>query len=376
MKRVCIVVSTPLTIKAFMLNHIKLLEKEYEVYLISSEDMDYKKEYGISCKSIKVNIERKIKPFEDIKSFFNLYRLFKKESFDLVLSITPKAGLLSMLAAKFAKIKRRVHFFTGQVWATKSGVKRELFKTIDKLLANSCTNILVDSPSQIAFLEIQRVIKVNSAKSLNRGSISGVDTQKFRFKGKKREELREKYSILDSDTVFMFIGRLNRDKGVLDIDEAFFKLLKKRDDFKLFIVGPDEEMMEERIKTLLNHERVFRIGYVNDPENILNLCDILILPSYREGFGTIILEAASMGIMSIGSDIYGLVDAIEDKKSGLLHKKGDVEDMIEKYSYILENKELIKEYGDYAKFRVYRDFDSEVISKEFKEYIDSLMEER
>lgn len=373
MKKICLVVSTPMTVKAFLLKHIDILSKEYEITIVSNSNLDLSQEYQIKCLSKYIPINRKINLFEDIKSVILLYKFLKKENFNLVLSVSPKAGLISSISSFLARIKNRVHFFTGQVWATKHGLFRFILKSIDKLIAMLNTNNLVDSPSQKEFLIKENIVNKNKATVLLSGSISGVDINKFSFNEEIRLELKNKYKIENSDIVFMFIGRLNKDKGIFDLVQAFEKILKKYGNVKLFVIGPDEENIENQICEFLKSKNVIRIDYVSNPQEILNIADVLVLPSYREGFGTIVIEAASIGIPCIASDIYGLNDAIVNNETGLLHKVKDVADMIEKYEYLIENKNKIKEYGVNAKVRVYNNFKDEQLSNELKKYIDKFL---
>ena len=373
MKKVCIVVSTPMTVKAFLLKHIEILSKEYHITVVSNSTLNLAQEYQIKCSSKYVPISRKINILEDIKSIVLLYRILKKKKFDLILSVSPKAGLVSSIAAFMARTKVRIHFFTGQVWATKVGLFRFILKFIDKLVATLNTNNLIDSPSQRDFLIREKVLKKNKSQVLLYGSISGVDVNKFSFDEKLRKKLQKQYEINNSDIVFMFIGRLNADKGIFDLVQAFEVITKKHENVKLFLIGPDEENIERKIAEFLNYKNVIRIDYVSNPEEILNIADVLVLPSYREGFGTIVIEAASMGIPCIASDIYGLSDAIVNNKTGLLHKVKDVDDMIKKYEYIIENKNKIKEYGTNAKNRIYSNYRDKLLSSELKKYIDGLM---
>lgn len=370
MKKICIVVSTPMTVKAFLLKHIEILSNEYEITIVSNSNLDLSQEYKIKCLSKYIPLNRKINFLEDIKSVILLYRFLKKEKFNLVLSVSPKAGLISSVSSFLAKVENRIHFFTGQVWATKRGVFRFILKSVDKLIATLNTNNLIDSPSQKKFLIREKVIQDEKSTVLLKGSISGVDVNKFSFSEEIRLELKNKYKIENSDIVFMFIGRLNTDKGIFDLVRAFDKLLKEYENVKLFLIGPDEENIENQICEFLKFKNVTRIDYVSNPQEILNVADVLVLPSYREGFGTIVIEAASMGIPCIASDIYGLNDAIVNNKTGLLHKIKDVRDMIEKYEYFINNIKQIKIYGESAKDRVYIDFQDNFLSQELKKYID------
>ena len=373
MKKICIVVSTPMTVKAFLLKHIEHLSKSYKITVVANSELDLKKEYGINCISKNVDIHRKINLLSDLKSIFELYKFLKKEKFDLVFSVTPKAGLISSISSFFAGTKKRIHFFTGQVWVTKKGFFKLLLKSIDKLIAQLNTNSLIDSHSQRDFLINENVVLENKSKVLLSGSISGVDTNKFISNTEIKDALKNKYSIKENEIVFMFIGRLNIDKGILDLAETFKYLFSKYSNIKLFLIGPDEENITEKIGDLINNQNVVRLDYVSNPQEILNVADILVLPSYREGFGTIVIEAASIGIPCIASDIYGLKDAIVDNKTGLLHTKKDINDMISKYEYAINNIEKIRGFGENAQKRIYNEFKDEFISIELKKYIDEMI---
>jgi glycosyltransferase involved in cell wall biosynthesis len=338
-----------------------------------SSNNSLKKDYGISCFSKNINIERKISLINDFKSIIQLYKFLKIKNFDLVLSVSPKAGLITSLSSFFAKTKYRVHFFTGQVWVTKKGIFRFILKSIDRLIAKLNTSSLVDSPSQRKFLIKENVISPYKTSVLLNGSISGVDIKKFTYNNDTYTKLQKKYMITEKDMVFMFLGRLNIDKGVLDLVKVFQDILMKYSHVKLFLIGPDEENMTEKILDFINHENVIRIDYVSNPEEILNIANVLVLPSYREGFGTIVIEAASMGIPSIASDIYGLKDAIINNSTGLLHIKKDLTDMKKKYEFAINNDKVMKQFSKNAQKRIHQEFQDKFISKELKKYIDKLL---
>jgi glycosyltransferase involved in cell wall biosynthesis len=368
MKKICIVVSTPMTVKAFLLKHIKELKKSYDICIVSSEGFDFKETLDVDFKII--NIQRKVNIIQDIKSVYKLYRFLKSEKFDMVLSVTPKAGLVASLASSLTNIKVRTHFFTGQVWATKKGFFRFVLKSLDRLVAKLNTINLTDSFTQKDFLVQERITSDKKLKVLHKGSISGVDIEKFKSSNLVKKELQEQYDISKEDISFMFIGRLNADKGIFDLVRAFDKLLKEYENVKLFLIGPDEENIENQICEFLKSKKVIRVDYVSNPQEILNIADILVLPSYREGFGTIVIEAASMAIPCVASDIYGLKDAVVDGQTGLLHKVKDIDDMVEKYEYLIKNKDKIREFGANAQDRVYADFKDTILSQELKKTID------
>ncbi|RXJ69011.1 glycosyltransferase family 1 protein [Halarcobacter ebronensis] len=365
-KRICIVSTTGSVVNAFMLRHIEYLKNEYDVTVVLGDDIPLK----VDVKVKKIKIIRKIDLMQDIKSLYKLLKYFKKKKFDLVLSIMPKSGLLSMISAMLVGINIRLHFFTGQVWATKKGFFKTLLKYMDKVIVKCSTNILVDSNSQKEFLESEKVLD-SRGSILNKGSISGVNTNYFKPNINLKNELRKKYNIVDSEIVFMYLGRINIDKGVIELADTFLSLFNKFSKVKLVLMGPLEDLtIKEKIKELLINENViYDFSYINNPQEILNLADILVLPSHREGFGTIVIEAAALKVPTIGSNIYGLSDSIVDKQTGVLHKVNDIEDMVKQYSNIILNKNLINQMGENAYKRVQKDFLDETLSLALLNYI-------
>lgn len=367
-KKLCIIVSSSMTIKAFMINHLRVLSKEFNITVICDEYIDFQKNYNLNITFKQIFINRKIDIISDIKSLFTIFVFLRKNKFDIVLTVTPKAGFVGMVSSYFALVNTRIHFFTGQVWATKKGFFRFLLKTIDKITSFTSTSILVDSPSQREFIIGENIVSEQKSHFLHKGSISGVDLNKFKKDQKLRESLRKEYNIAN-ELVFVFLGRLNIDKGILDLATVFNELLDKYNDVKLLLIGPTEGDIEDKISYLINKKNLIRIGYVSNPQEILNMADILVLPSYREGFGTIVIEAAAMNIPTIGSNIYGLNDAIIDNNTGLLHNKKDLENMKNKYEQIILNRDLIKTFGENAYNRVVDDFSSDILSNSLLNFL-------
>jgi glycosyltransferase involved in cell wall biosynthesis len=242
MKKICVVVSSDLTVKAFLLNHLRALSKRYEVTVVANTaKKEFLKQFGIEADVVQVLIERKPSPLRDVMAVWHLYRLFRQRNFDLIYSVTPKAGLLATLAGSLARVPVRVHTFTGQVWVTRSGLMRFILKTADRILGFFATHVLVDSFSQRDFLLLENVIPPRKSSVLSRGSISGVDTNRFRPNRDTRDLIRKRHNIAEDNIVFLYLGRLNREKGILDLAQAFMKIAENHPAAHLFIVGPDEE---------------------------------------------------------------------------------------------------------------------------------------
>lgn len=360
-RKIALVVSTPSTFNSFYRNHIKVLSQNFNVTLIANFNLS---ECDIdNVNKIHVEIQRKPSLISDVKVLFDLIRLFKKEKFEVVHSTTPKAGLLTQIAGKLARVKFRIHTFTGQVWATKTGYKREILKKLDSLIAVSATHLLADSFTQRDFLEDQDVVPKNKIQVLGLGSISGINTDKFR--PLKTDNLREELNISKESFLYLYLGRLNRDKGILDLLAAFEKVYSKNPNTYLLLVGRDEEQLVPIIeKHYLFKKSISYLNFTKQPEKFMSMADVFCIPSYREGFGSVVIEAAACKTPSIGSNIYGLSDSIEDGKSGLLFKVGNINDLANKMDYCYNHSEDLKKYAEYGYERVCKNFTQEISSND------------
>jgi len=359
-KKIVFITTTPFTAKVFLLDFFYHLKNEYEIYLISNFSGNPEHKINLSfVKEIDIKIERGISPLSDIGSIWALLSFFRANDVDIVHTVTPKAGLVGMISSRVANIDKRYHTFTGQVWVDYIGVKRKLFIFIDKLISFLSTNILIDSLSQKEFL-IKNNIVDSDATVLGKGSISGVDIKKFTSNIESRRLIRKKYKIKNNEVVFLFLGRINRDKGVLDLIDAFKRL--KGEGYsraKLFIVGPDEENIIEGIV----QDDMTKIGYTLKPQEFMGMADVFCLPSYREGFGTVIIESAACGVMSIGSNIYGLSDAIIDGETGLLHDVRSVSSIYQCMVNMIEDDKERHRLSLNAKNRAVTDFNKKFLSE-------------
>ena len=278
-------------------------------------------------------------------------------------SITPKAGLLAMIASFLTRTPLRIHTFTGQVWATSSGSRRLILKYLDRLITYLATIVIVDSPSQQRFLLDEKVLTKNKSIVFGFGSVSGVDLNRFKPNKRIFFEVRHELMIPDDAFVFTFLGRLTKDKGILDLAHAF-SIIEDKKAF-LLIVGPDEGEFVSEIKKI-NADKLDRIrfiGFTKAPERPLAASNVLCLPSHREGFGSVIIEAAAMRVPSIASNIYGISDAIVNNETGILHKAHDVEAIRDAMTMFLNDIQLSIKYGKAAKSRAIKFFDSKIISR-------------
>ena len=376
LKRVAIIVSSPVTVKAFLTDHIAALSRIYQVSVVANIQGDRNPaQFGPGVSFIDAPIVRDISVTGDLRGLLFLINLFAREKFDAVHSITPKAGLLAALAGAITRTPVRIHTFTGQVWATRHGFARLVLKALDKVTANLTTHVLVDSPSQRDFLVREGVLSEGKSRVLANGSICGVDTARFRPDAEWKKEIRQRHGIPDHAVVFLFVGRLKADKGVLDLAQAFSRLKGNGDEAWLLIVGPDEEGLQPRMESLCHAvaSRLRFAGHTDAPQEYMAAADVFCLPSYREGFGSVIIEAASAGIPAIASEIYGITDAIEPGFTGLLHPPGNADALQSRMQQLADDPQLREVLGGQARLRAHRRFAKEQVTAALIEFYTSVV---
>lgn len=374
MKKLCFAATIPAVVHSFLKEHIRASAKTWSVAIISNPD-GAELLSDIDAHFIPLGIKRKVSPWHDLLALVQMVMLFRRERFDLVHSIMPKTGLLTMLAGWLAGVPNRMHTFTGQIWANKRGWKRSVLKLFDKLIVLFATNILVDSPSQRDFLVVEGVLPQGKAVVIDHGSICGVDAHRFYPDAQVRDAVRAELHIGLEQTVILFLGRLNRDKGLVDLATAFANIAAHRMDVVLVLVGAEEDVPFKRIQEICGvyRERLRRVSFTPKPERYMAAADIFCLPSYREGFGQVIIEAGASGIPAVASRIYGITDAVEDGKSGLLFPAGDVAALTQALLKLIEDRDLCKQLGATARVRALALFSSQKITQEMLTLYDELL---
>lgn len=366
MKKLCFVVSSPATAMAFLKGPMQTLSKHYTLHLIVNTKDMAPLLAELPLKRVHVqNIERGINPLKDLKCLISMVRFLRKQQFDALHSVSPKAGLMAMLGGLIANVPMRTHTFTGQVWANKKGVFRFLLKSIDRLIAGCATQVLVDGKSQLCYLKEHGVIGP-AAQVLGKGSISGVSLTRFAPSASLREERRKTLKLEEDEWAFMFLGRLNKDKGVIDLIHAFAQLDQSKMPSSLFLVGHDEEQIKTRFQPISS--KIHFIPFEKKPEELLQACDSFCLPSYREGFGLSVIEASALEKPIICSDAYGLADTIIQGETGLRHRVGDVDDLKQQLTYALNHPEQMRKMGQAGRKYVEANFSESLLLKEWERF--------
>lgn len=365
------VVTASYVVPWHLANTLKRMPDDFEVCVVGQGVSSCKELYP-HVKWVDINIDRQLNPVADMLALFALCRFLLVYKPDIVHSIMPKAGLLTAIAGFFCRVPIRIHTFTGQVWATEFGLARTLYYAADKLINALNTICLTDSPSQSAFLYEHKIAcEGRPLPVLSKGSLSGVDIARFdkQTLADQADQLRDSLKINKSDFVFAFIARKSQDKGSIDVLKAFARVSDIHPNAKLLFVGPDEsdgeiERLRKSAPGMFNN--VIDVGQVGNHEVYLAATNVLCLPSYREGFGTIVIDAAAVGVPTIGSNISGLRDSIEDGKTGQLFPAGDVGALTQIMLDTIEDPKKYQEMGAAARARVDAFFTADLLYSSLK----------
>jgi len=317
----------PLSLNVLLKGQLKFLNGFFEIVGIASKGQSLDElEQREGIKIIGVNMERGISPLKDLISLYRLYKILKTEKPEIIHSITPKAGLLSMIAGKLAGVPIRMHTFTGLIFPTKKGFMQKLLIAMDKLLCWAATSIYPEGNGVKSDL-INYKITRKPLKVLANGNVNGIDLEYFNLAQISQEEqnnLKQELNIQPDNFVFVFVGRLVRDKGTNELISAFSQMLKGSSDqaLTLLLVGPFEAELDplfpETIKEIQSNPNIISVGFQKDVRPYFAISDALVFPSYREGFPNVVMQAGAMELPSIVSDINGCNEIIADGQNGII----------------------------------------------------------
>lgn len=340
--------TVPISLNILLKGQLKFLSKKFEIIGLSSQGNDLievGKREGI--KTIAVDMERGINPLKDFISLVKLYNQLKKEKPIIVHSITPKAGLLTMLAGKMTGVPIRMHTFTGLIFPTRTGLTQKLLIKMDQLLCWSATNIYPEGNGVKQDL-VKYKITNKPLKVLANGNVNGLDLEYFsknNFSEETQAQLKKELNIQSNDFVFIFVGRLVGDKGINELVEAFQKLEIRDQKLgissepqisslqspisnsqsripKLLLVGPLETeldpLKEETLKEIKTNPNIINVGFQKDVRPYFAISNALVFPSYREGFPNVVIQSGAMELPSIVSDINGCNEIIVEGENGTI----------------------------------------------------------
>jgi len=346
------ITTIPISLKILLKDQLKFMNQYFSVIGVSSKGEELSEvtiDEGI--RTIKLDMSRKITPFKDLISLIKMMVLLLKEKPDIVHTHTPKAGIVGMVAAWITRVPHRLHTVAGLPVMEASGNKKKILLMVEKLTYFCATKVYPNSHGLQSYILENNLVDKDKSKVIGYGSSNGIDTSFFSRTNdvmSQSKQIKEKYN-LENKFVFCFVGRVVKDKGINELLHAFNKLTQKFYNIRLLIVGNLEEELdpisEHSHKILKENKNIINVGYQNDIRPYLASSDCFVLPTYREGFPNVVLQACSMELPCIVTDINGCNEIIEDRKNGLLIEPKNKDALYVAIRAMLEEKELAEQLG-------------------------------
>ena len=346
----------------------ELTDEGYEVVALSSPDADLdelSKREGV--RTIGVHMERRISLWNDLVSLMKIIRALKTEKPDMVHSMTPKAGLLCMMAARWCGVPIRIHTFTGLVWPTATGISRQILMMTDKITCACATHIIPEGEGVKA--DLQRSITHKPMRVLGYGNVKGIDLDYWKRTAQKVEEL---------PFTFVYVGRIVRDKGMNELISAFVRLHKECTYTQLLLVGSFEDDIDpvapETKHLIESFDGIEAVGEQKDVRPFYEQSDALVFPSYREGFPNVVIEAGAMDLPSIVTDINGSREIIENRKNGVIVPPRDEQALFDAMKWMIEHPEERKSMAENARPMVASRYEQGFVRQCLKDYYKEILD--
>ncbi|MXV39013.1 glycosyltransferase [Flavobacteriaceae bacterium Ap0902] len=368
-----------LSLDVLLKGQLRYLNQFYKVKAVSGNDrhlQNVKKREGVDV--IDLPMERKISIFKDIISLVRMYLLLRKEKPDIVHSITPKAGLITMLAAKMAGVPIRIHTFTGLIFPYSKGSMKRLLILMDKLLCASATKIIPEGEGVKHDL-IEYNITRKPLEVLANGNINGVDIKFFRpntIPSETLQEIRAKYNIPENHFIYCFVGRIGLEKGINELLESFNNLYEENDKINLLLIGAldDSEEINERLRQKIKQNpSIIHVGWQDDIKAFLELSDCFVFPSHREGFPNVVLQACAMGLPCIVTNISGSNEIIQNEENGIIVPTKDKDALYIQMERLLNQPLLRNKFGKEARKTIVEKFEQQKVWDALKNEYDQLI---
>ena len=370
------IAAAPGSLAVLLKGQLRFMNEYYEVSAIASEGEQHqtiRKTEGIN--TLVVNIDRRINILADLKSLYKLYTLFKKEKPFIIHSITPKAGLLSMIAGYLAGVPYRLHTFTGLVFPTQTGMMKKMLIFFDRIICFCATNIYPEGLGVKNDL-ISYGITKKPLKIIGHGNVNGIDLNHFNpnlYTNSIKKDIRRELSIAESDFIWCFVGRIGYDKGIEEMINSFIQVHKKSKNSKLLLVGPYEKELDP-LPHAIEHEietnkSIISVGWQQDVRPYFAISNVFVFPSYREGFPNVLLQAGAMGIYSIVTNINGSNEIIDNGINGTIIPVKDSSALTEAMLNCLEDASKHKDYNEKYRRLIAEKYSQEYVwSEQLKEY--------
>jgi capsular polysaccharide biosynthesis glycosyltransferase capM len=376
----------PISFKVLLKGQLRFMASNgFDVKGVSSEGEELREVHeneGIVMEAI--NMSRKITPFQDLKSLWEMWNFLRKEKPQIVHTHTPKAGIIGMLAARLAGVPHRLHTVAGLPLMEATGIKRKILNFVEKLTYSSATRVYPNSKGLYDFILQNHFTQSNKLKIIANGSSNGINTTFFspaQVSEIEKVALREKLNIHSDDFVFVFVGRIVSDKGINELIKAFSELQtveNKPAGIKLLLVGGLENDLDplnpETLAEINQNKDIISVGFQQDVRSFFAIADALVFPSYREGFPNVVMQAGAMGLPSIVSDINGCNEIIVEGENGLIIPPKNVEKLKEKMLTLARDKNLYIKLKENSRRMIKNRYEQSMVWKALLEEYEGLLQ--
>ena len=366
--------TVPLSLKLFCDGLLRDLAREYEVVALSSpgpELAEIARREGV--RTAAVPMRRGITPLHDAVALWRMIRVLRRERPQLVHSITPKAGLLSMIAARVTGVPVRVHTFTGLLFPTATGWRRRLLMLTDRITCRCATHVLAEGEGVRSDLLNSRIARRGVAV-LGYGNLRGIDLAHYDRAPEVLERaaaIRASVGAENESFTFLFVGRLVRDKGIDELVEAFGRLTAEGAAVRLLLVGEEESsdpLSAATRRRIAETDPICRIGWQEDVRPWYAAADALVFPSYREGFPNSVIEAGAMGLPAIVTAINGSREIILDGENGLIVPPRDAGALAAAMRRLVTDRDGARRMGEKARPLVASRYEAGFVRGELKKF--------
>lgn len=367
--KICALTTISKTMDWFIVDSMRNLAKNgYDVTLICNMEAGFAEANSDYAKCIHLPMSRGASIKDIFKSIKAMKKIFKEENFDVLYYTTPNASMYAALAGKKAKIKTRVYNQCGLRYVSFTGLKRKIFKIVEKITCKYSTHIRAQSPMNMDFAIREGLCKREKISVVGIGGTTGVDLKECDCFNREetRLSLREKYGIPANAFVYGYVGRLNNDKGTNELIEAFSKVEESLENAYLVLVGMNDATNPIAQKNLQKAEQDGRIILTgNVPKNEvyphMAMFDVMVHPTYREGFGKVLQEAMGMRLSIITTNVPGASEVVAQGEYGLLVEARNVEELVEKMLLIEADDELREKLARLGRKRAEEYFDRPIM---------------
>ena len=387
MKKLIRITTVPISFKVLLKGQLRFMASNgFDVKGVSSEGEELKEvreNEGIAVEAITMS--RKITPFQDLKSLWEMWNFLRKEKPQIVHTHTPKAGIIGMLAARLAGVPHRLHTVAGLPLMEATGIKRKILNFVEKLTYSSATRVYPNSKGLYDFILQNNFTQSNKLKIIANGSSNGINTTFFnpaQVSEIEKVALREKLNIQPDDFVFVFVGRIVSDKGINELIKAFSELQAAENNepagIKLLLVGGLESDLDplnpETLAEINQNKDIISVGFQQDVRPFFAISDALVFPSYREGFPNVVMQAGAMGLPSIVSDINGCNEIIVEGENGLIIPSKNVEKLKEKMLTLARDKNLYVKLKENSRRMIENRYEQSVVWNALLEEYEGLLQ--